>query len=104
MPSSVLPWIPQPNLPAVLMSGVEKSASSESSPTEVEITVAGHTIAIKATAPMDEVAAQALGLFQQTQEYAKRAPIGFDTPGGLPPLTPSDVPQESEGSDERSMG
>lgn len=50
--------------------------------TEVEITVAGHTIVVKAPAPLDEVAAQALGLYEQTKGSARRIPMGFDVGGG----------------------
>lgn len=46
--------------------------------TEVEITVGGHTICVKAAAPMADVAAQALGLYQQTQLAARQIKFGFD--------------------------
>lgn len=46
--------------------------------TEIEITVGGHTISVKAAAPMAEVAAQALGLYQQTRLEARQIPFGFD--------------------------
>lgn len=45
---------------------------------EVEITVGGHTIIVKAAEPLAEVAAQAFGLFQQTQLPAEKLKFGFD--------------------------
>lgn len=46
---------------------------------EVEITVAGHTITVKAHAPMSDVAEQALTLYRKTRLAAKRIPFGFDS-------------------------
>ncbi len=45
---------------------------------EVEITVGGHTIIVKAAEPLADVAAQALGLFEQTQLPAQKMKFGFD--------------------------
>jgi hypothetical protein len=54
-------------------------AEDESPPmTEVEITVGGHTIIVKAAEPMADVAAQALGLYEQTQLSAEKIKFGFD--------------------------
>lgn len=50
--------------------------------TEVEITVAGHTISVKAPAPMADVAEQALRLYRQTALSARNIPFGFDATGG----------------------
>ena len=58
-------------------------------PTEIEITVAGHTVTVKATAPMGEVAAQALDLFERTRGAARRIPIGFDTNASQVELAPA---------------
>lgn len=61
----------------------EQAEPADPSPsTEVEITVAGHTIAVKAAEPLAVVAEQALALFHLTARYARRAPIGFDVGGG----------------------
>lgn len=49
---------------------------------EVEISVAAHTIIVKAAGSLADVAAQALGLYEQTRLDAKRIPIGFDNAGG----------------------
>jgi hypothetical protein len=46
--------------------------------TEVEITVGGHTIIIKSVEPLAEVAAQALGLYEQTRLAAEKIKFGFD--------------------------
>jgi hypothetical protein len=46
--------------------------------TEVEITVGGHAICVKAPAPMAEVADQALRLYRQTALPARDIPFGFD--------------------------
>jgi hypothetical protein len=45
---------------------------------EVEITVGGHTVIVKAAEPLAKVAAQALGLFEQTQLPAATMKFGFD--------------------------
>lgn len=57
---------------------VDEDASESTPITEVEITVGGHTICVKAAAPMADVAAQALGLYQQTQLEARKIKFGFD--------------------------
>ena len=46
---------------------------------EVEITVAGHTVTVKAHAPMPDVAEQALALYRKTKLAAKKIPFGFDS-------------------------
>lgn len=50
--------------------------------TEVEITVGGHSIIVKAAEPLAEVAAQALGLYEQTRLSAEKIPFGFGATGG----------------------
>jgi len=50
--------------------------------TEVVIEIGGHCITVKSPRPMEDVAAQAFGLYEQTREDAKRIPIGFDVGGG----------------------
>jgi hypothetical protein len=59
----------------------EPDAPSDPAMVEVEITVAGHTIRVNAPRAMEDVAAQALGLYEQTKLSAKNIPIGFDAMG-----------------------
>jgi hypothetical protein len=49
---------------------------------KVEITVAGHTVAIESADPLADVVGYAMGLFEQTSEPAERIPFGFDNAGG----------------------
>ncbi len=46
-------------------------------PAKVDITVAGHTVIVEASEPLDVVAAKALDLFEKTAGYARRSPVGF---------------------------
>lgn len=69
--------------------------------TEVEITVAGHTIIVKSAAALDEVAAKALGLYEQTKIDGKRIPVGFDnTAAQVERADPPSYTGLSEGEDE----
>ena len=54
-------------------------AAPEHPMAEVEITVAGHTVTVKAHAPMPDVAEQALALYRKTKLAAKKIPFGFDS-------------------------
>lgn len=56
-------------------------------PVEIEISVAGHTVIVKAARSMEDVAAQAVQLFERTQRSAMRIPIGFAVTGGQFELT-----------------
>lgn len=48
----------------------------------VEITVAGHTVAVESPDPLADVVGYALSLYEQTAGAAARSPVGFDTAGG----------------------
>lgn len=56
-------------------------------PVEVEISVAGHTVIVKASRSLEDVAGQALQLFERTQKSARHIPIGFAVTGGQFELT-----------------
>jgi hypothetical protein len=43
----------------------------------VEITMAAHTV-IESADPLADVVGYAMGILEQTREYAKRIPLGFD--------------------------
>lgn len=80
--------------------------------TEIEITVAGHTVSVKAAAPMNEVGELAYDLFRATEDTARRMPIGFDVVGGqieraepyFPPGRPSEWPDEDRGGGRARLG
>jgi hypothetical protein len=56
----------------------EDEAPEPSPLTEVEITVGGHTIIVKAPESLADVAAQALGLYEQTKLDGEKIKFGFD--------------------------
>jgi hypothetical protein len=64
-------------------------------PAEVEVSVAGHCVRVRAAAPMGKVAETALDLFRRTSGDARRIPVGFDTVGGQIEL--ADPPAEGFG-------
>jgi hypothetical protein len=45
---------------------------------KVEITVAGHTVVVESTEPLEDVVGWAMGIFEQTADAARRSPLGFD--------------------------
>lgn len=49
----------------------------------VEITVGGRTVSVESAAPLEDVVGYALGIFEQTDDAAKKIPFGFDVSGGL---------------------
>lgn len=57
------------------------AGESESEPavSEVEITVAGHTITVKAAVSLDDAAKVAYDLYKKTRLAATKIPFGFDT-------------------------
>jgi hypothetical protein len=75
---------------------------------KVEITVAGHTVAIESADPLADVVGYAMGLFEQTGQAAKNIPFGFGAAGGQfertePYAEPSGM-ESWEGDDARRLG
>lgn len=46
---------------------------------KVEITIAGHSVAVEADEPAADLAALAQALLERTAVYAARTPVGFST-------------------------
>jgi len=71
------------------MGSTAEDEQPESPPlTEVEITVGGHTIVVKAAAPMEDVASQALGLYESTKLPAETIRFGFQATSSQIELAP----------------
>ncbi|MET0701654.1 MAG: hypothetical protein ABWY93_18545 [Mycobacterium sp.] len=64
--------------------------------TKIELTVAGHTVAVEGAETANELATLALSLFRETAGYAQRSTIGFAAGAAETSLAP---PGESNWAD-----